>query len=156
MRLGAALVLIALAWLWLVSAQIPDTGTEWPGPRGFPVLLGVVLAVLGIVVAVQARMGRVAPRTDTVPKADTPEVARRDVGIALATCALLILFAFLLDRVGFLIATPLVVVLAMRGVLRMRRWVFIACFAVAVPLGCWVVFSALLGIPLPRGVWAAW
>jgi len=159
--LGATLVLMALAWLWLVYTDIPDAGTEWPGPRGFPVLLGIVLALLGSWLIALPEPQASEPRTHEprtpgpVPPIPDPDF-RRDLAVAGRVFALLVLCAFLLDRAGFLIATPLVIVLAMGGVLRMRRWLFIACFAAIFPLGCWVVFSALLGIPLPRGSWMAW
>jgi hypothetical protein len=113
-----------------------------------------VLAVLGIALVrlkpdptyVGSGFSRTGAHGTRPPDIESgPELA-----VALATCALLVLFAFLLNRAGFLVAAPLVIVLAMAGVLRMRRWIFIACFAVAFPLGCWVVFNVLLGIPLPR------
>jgi hypothetical protein len=149
--LGATLVLMALAWLWLVSTEIPDAGTEWPGPRGFPVLLGIVLALLG------SWLIAFPERRNPDPASPIPgSASRSDLAVAGAVFALLVLYAFLLDRAGFLIATPFVIVLAMGGVLRMRRWRFIACFAAIFPLGCWVVFNTVLGIPLPRGSWVAW
>jgi hypothetical protein len=151
---GAALVVTALAWLWLVYAQIPDAGAEWPGPRGVPLLLGIVLLVLGVALVrlkpdptyVASGFSRTDARGTRAPGTESG----RELAVALATFGLLVLYAFLLDWAGFLIAAPLVIVLAMAGVLRMRRWLFIACFAVAFPLGCWVIFNVLLGIPLPR------
>jgi hypothetical protein len=149
--LGATLVLMALAWLWLAYTEIPDAGTEWPGPRGFPVLLGIVLALLGSWLIAFSE-----PRTPG-PGSSIPDPGSRSgLTVAGAVFALLVLYAVLLDRAGFLMATPFVIVLAMGGVLQMRRWRFIASFAAIFPLGCWFVFNILLGIPLPRGSWVAW
>jgi hypothetical protein len=148
--LGTTLVLMAMAWLSMVHTLIPDAGAEWPGPRGFPLLLGVVLAVLGLILLV-------APaRPNATPSRRTPNPGSGETGVAAGTFALLILYAFLLERAGFLIATFIIIALTMTAVLRIRRWFFIGGFAAAFSVGCWLVFSMLLGIPLPRGVWIAW
>ena len=147
-RLGATLVLIALAWLWFVYTEIPAAGTEWPGPRGFPLLLGVVLAFLGASMAL-------APQTaNQEPGSPIPDPRSRRIAVGI--CALLILYAYLLERAGFLAATLILIALTMVAVLRIRRRVFVVGFAAAFSVGCWVVFDLLLGIPLPRGIWIAW
>ncbi|OFW00348.1 MAG: hypothetical protein A3I61_07095 [Acidobacteria bacterium RIFCSPLOWO2_02_FULL_68_18] len=143
-RLGATFVLVALAWLWLVDRHIPEVLTEGePGPRAVPFLLGIVLAILGIALALE-------------PGPKGPGGTRRETGIALATFALLVVYAFLLDRAGFVISTVALMVAALAGVLRIRRWLFVAAFAATFSFGCWIVFNTLLGIPLPRGAWVTW
>lgn len=171
-RLGPSLTLLALGWLWLVLAYIPGARAEGePGPRAFPILLGVVLAGLGACMAVLARVsarpGRAATRPASaglaVPSADRPAVpetipsiTRREATFAGSTFGLLILYAFLLDKAGFLIGTPVVIALTMGGLLRVRRWGLVLSLAVGFTLGCWVVFAAVLGTPLPRGAWVMW
>lgn len=165
MRLGAALVLIALAWLWLVRTEIPDAGAGWPGPRGFPQLLGVVLAVLGVWMMAAGLGGSAARVDERTRPTDTGELP-----VAAGTLGVLVLYAFLLERAGFLIATPLVIVLAMAGLLpfdaaqgtpsagrgvRLRRWLPIVSLAAGFTFGCWIIFEAL-GTPLPRGSWIGW
>ena len=151
-RLGAALIVCALAWLWLVSTQIPDAGTEWPGPRGFPLLLGVALAILGVcLAAARATWNSRSP----IPNPQSSIPAPRSRRIAAAVFALLVLYAFLLDKTGFVISTAALMMAALTVVLRIRRWLFVAAFAVVFSIGCWVVFNSLLGIPLPPGTWIA-
>lgn len=150
MRLGAALVLIALAWLWLVRTEIPDAGAGWPGPRGFPQLLGVVLAVLGVWMMAAGLGGSAARVDERTRPTDTGELP-----VAAGTLGVLVLYAFLLERAGFLIATPLVIALAMAGLLRLRRWLPIVSLAAGFTFGCWIIFEAL-GTPLPRGSWIGW
>jgi hypothetical protein len=169
--LGPSLTLLALAWLWLVLTYIPGARAEGePGPRAFPILLGAMLAGLGISMAVMAlisrrrHVGRVLDHTvgrvlsdpaDATVEMIAP-LTRREATFAASTFGLLILYAFLLDKVGFVIATPVVMALTMCGLLRMRRWVLIVSLAVGFTLGCWAIFDALLGTPLPRGSWATW
>jgi hypothetical protein len=66
---------------------------------------------------------------------------------------LLVLYAFLMEKTGFLVSTPIVLVLGMAGILRMRRWRFIALMSGGTTLVCWLVFAVLLRVPLPRGSW---
>lgn len=148
-RLGVVLTLVALVWVWLVYTRIPDAGTEWPGPGGFPLLLGVVLTILGVwMVAAPA-----GPRPGSPIPA--PRSPRDEWAAAGGTFGVLILYAFLLEQAGFLIATPLVIVLALAGLLRVRRWLPVLSLAAGFTLGCWMLFEAL-GTPLPRGSWIVW
>lgn len=149
-RLGIVLTLFALVWVWLAYTRIPDAGTEWPGSRGFPLLLGIVLAILGV--------WMMAPGSPIpVPRSSIPDPQsrRHEPAIASGTFGVLILYAFLLEHAGFLIATPLVIVLIMAGLLRLRRRLPILSLAAGFTLGCWMIFEAL-GTPLPRGSWIVW
>ena len=162
MTLGVVLTLLALVWLWLVNTYIPAVASEGePGPRALPFLLGVILAILGVALAVQpgpkgpglhasGDVGRVPPSTSGKAQADPPTAHT-----AILTIALLLVYAFLLDKIGFISATTALMLTAMTGVLGMRRWVFMTVFAVAFATGTWLVFNTLLGIPLPRDPWLA-
>lgn len=146
--LGHILLLVALAWLWLVFAYVPGPRAAGEtGPRSFPILLGVTLAGLGVAMSL-------IPRRQAV-EAVAP-VTRREALMAAGTIGLLVLYAFLLERVGFLIATPIVIALAMRGLVRVRSGVRIVALAIGLTVGCWAIFDALLGTPLPRGSWVLW
>jgi putative tricarboxylic transport membrane protein len=143
MLLGPLLVLVGLLWLWLVNTQIPDVAAEGePGPRAMPFLLGVLLAILGVVIAV-------APRQEEPRQAQQ----HRDWRAALTTVALLLVYAYALDTLGFISSTTLLMLAAMAGVLSMRRWVFMLVFSMAFAAGTWLVFNTVLGIPLPRDPW---
>ena len=156
MTLGVVLTLLALVWLWLVDNYIPAVASEGePGPRALPFLLGIILAILGVAIAAQKYVGRVPPST-SVRDAQADPPANPPTGrTAIATVALLLVYAFLLDKIGFISATAALMLTAMAGVLGMRRWVFMAVFALAFATGTWLVFNTLLGIPLPRDPWLA-
>ncbi|MBI4195234.1 MAG: tripartite tricarboxylate transporter TctB family protein [Betaproteobacteria bacterium] len=147
--LGPCLLVLAIVWLWLVFAFIPGArGEGEPGPRAFPVLLGIVLVLLGGFVTASAFLPSASSTAD-----ETGRATRREVLIAAATFGLLMLYAFLLEKLGFLIATPVVVVLAMAGILRMRNWLLVAALAGGLTAACWMFFVWLLKAPLPRGLW---
>ena len=164
--LGPSLTVLALGWLWLVYEYIPGARMEGePGPRAFPVLLGIVLAGLGVVMTLQALasagLGRAAEATRSPTRRErtagtTPSPTRRAAGLAAGTFGLLVLYAFLLDKIGFAAASPVVIALAMYCLVRVRSWVLLGSLAVGFTLGCWVIFDALLGTPLPSGSWVNW
>jgi len=147
--LGPCLLVLAIVWLWLVFTFIPGArGEGEPGPRAFPVLLGMVLVLLGGFITASAFFPSASKKAD-----ETDRASRREVLIASATFGLLLLYAFLLEGLGFLIATPIVVVLAMAGILRMRNWLLIGALAGGLTAVCWMFFVWLLKAPLPRGLW---
>jgi hypothetical protein len=44
----------------------------------------------------------------------------------------------------------------MLGLVRARRGVLVVALAIGFTVGCWAIFDALLGTPLPRGSWVPW
>ena len=111
-------------------------------------LLGALLAGLGVVVTLQALASAVRERA----AGTTPSATRREAALAAGTFGLMVLYAFLLDKVGFVVATPVVIALAMYFLARARTWVMLGTLAVGFTLGSWVIFDVLLGTPLPSGV----
>jgi putative tricarboxylic transport membrane protein len=147
--LGPCLLVLAVVWLWLTFTFIPGArGEGEPGPRAFPVLLGILLVLLGGLVTASAFFRFPSKLPD-----ETESATRREALIAATTFGLLMLYAFLLEKLGFAIATPIVVVLSMAGILRMRNWLLIAALAGGLTAVCWMFFVWLLKAPLPRGLW---
>lgn len=147
--LGPCLLVLAVVWLWLTFTYIPGArGEGEPGPRAFPVLLGIALLSLGGLVTASVFLRFPSKLPD-----ETEPATRREALIAAATFGLLMLYAFLLEKLGFAIATPIVVVLSMTGILRMRNWLLIAALAGGLTAVCWMFFAWLLKAPLPRGLW---
>ena len=154
--LGVSLTMVAIVWLWLVQSYIPDVPTEGePGPRAFPFLLGVILAILGVALALEP--GPKGPDLRSASGADAGRVLldppARKARVALTTFALLVAYAFLLARAGFIASTMALMVALMAGILGLRRWLLIGSLAVAFTLASWAVFVSLLGVPLPGGSW---
>lgn len=144
---GPVITLLALVWLVLVYEYIPAASNPGEtGPRGFPIVLGIALLGIGILITVSAYIpGRKA--------VSGKSVTQREVVIVASTFGVLMLYAFLMEKTGFLISTPVVVLLMMYGILRMRNWLFMGLMAVGITTVCWLFFVLLLGTPMPHGSW---
>jgi putative tricarboxylic transport membrane protein len=150
--LGIVLALFALAWSWAVLATIPPGWESEAGPRGFPLLLGIALGALGLCMSVSAFLGTDKPGTDE----DRIEPATRsEVRIVGLTALVLLGYAFLLDKVGFLVATPVMVAGALWLIVGQRSWMRILLLATGLTAGSYLVFGILMPAHLPEGSWLA-
>jgi hypothetical protein len=106
-----------------------------PGAGFFPLVTGVVLGVFSILIMIQAKKTVEGPVKFWAPDANKK-------GIFL-TSLFILLYALLLERVGFLATTTLFFLLVSRFVFGFRwsRSVFFA-----------LVFTLLLDAPLPQGI----
>ena len=90
-------------------------------------------------------------------KKPPPEIVKavtsRETGIVIGIFLLLVFYTFFMEKLGFLIATPVSILIAMRMLLGMREWRFMLPFAISVTAVCWLFFVKLLETPLPRGLW---
>jgi putative tricarboxylic transport membrane protein len=148
--LGPGLIAFALVWLWLAFEYIPGARAPGePGPRAFPIVLGAIMAGLGLLMTVSAFASAARGTGDE----RTEPATRRELVVVAATFGLLALYAFLMERIGFLAATPIAIVLVLRGILGVRRWGQTLALAAGVTVACWLVFVVLLKTPLPHGTW---
>lgn len=149
--LGPILLLLAILWSWAVIATIPaaqEAGEA--GPRAFPLMMGVALGALSLIMTVAAwrRRGAAADPRRTVAR-----VTAKEARIVVLTFALIVAYGYLMEKIGFLLATPLVVVLALCGILRVRAWQVTVSLALGLTAACFLVFILLMEAPLPRGQW---
>lgn len=154
--LGPLLSMLAVIWLWLSYLFIPASNTPGePGPQAFPIMLGCALLLLGLGITASGfvRQRDTKPAPAKVSANDKASPVGHELRIVLGTFGLLLLYAFLMDKLGFLVSTPLVLVLTLAGLLRIRRWAFVAKMSVGTTLVCWLIFVVLLRVPLPRGSW---
>lgn len=149
---GAVLILAAALWCWATVATIPaaEDATRL-GSRGFPLGLGVMLGVLGLVVLLMS--GR---ETDQARDAD--DGARQvplsaELWSIAMTLMLIVGYAVAMELTGFLIATVLVIVVAVLLVLGLMRPMLILGLSLGMAAGIYLVFGKLLGVYLPHGQW---
>jgi hypothetical protein len=147
--LGAVLMAVAAVWCVLVQTTVSGDRMEGaPGPRAFPMLLGELLFGLGALMVVLSLFRFLA---SSEPRREP--VRRGEVAIVGGGVALFLLYGFLMDKIGFLLGTPIIVILALRVVLGIRGWIRIAAMAAALTIGCDLVFGDLLQANLPQGTW---
>ena len=118
------------------------------GPRVIPYLVGAGLIVLGIWLAIEILTGR-----DTRPVDDT-----EDVDLSLPTdwrcmailAASLLVYLYLIERAGFVIASALLFVGAAFG-MGSRRIIRDVAIAVILSFGIYWIFTEGLSLRLPAG-----
>jgi putative tricarboxylic transport membrane protein len=138
---AAFLALLALAYL-LVARRYPVDTLATPGPGVMPVLAG--FALLGIAIALFATSRRVGAARDATRAAGVPALDIKP----LILCAALVVYAVALPRVGFVVSSFALVVVASRLMGETSWWRPVA-LAVGVVTVSQLLFARWLGVPLP-------
>ena len=110
-----------------------------PGPGFFPWWTSALIVLLALVLMVQA------PTNSSVANAGPGRIAK-----VVLLLIVLSAYTFLLDSLGYLICTFLLVLFMLRA-LDPQRWTVALGMAMITAFGSYVVFAVWLGIPLPRG-----
>lgn len=134
---GLLIGLAAMAEGWRIPAA---TATGEPGTRLFPLLLGAIISAFSL--AVILRPERAAASGDGQPGGR----AR-----LWGTVAVLAGYTIAFERLGFLVATPIVVATLLAGYGE-RRWTVIAGVSLGATAATYVVFARWLGASLPLGI----
>ena len=122
------------------SAKLPLGTVRNPGQGFFPWWTSVVIVLLAIILLAQALTSRSRTSQHTPGR------------IAQVTALLLVLaaYTFLLDYLGYLICTFLLVLFMLRAT-DPQRWTVAVSMALFTAVGSYVVFAIWLSVPLPRG-----
>ena len=110
------------------------------GPAFFPRLLALALAVLAVTLIVRALAGRSDP--------SRPPAIR--LGAFAGVLVLLVAYALLMPRVGFVLATP-VLLGPVIWLLGLRSWASLLGTALGVTAVLYIVFARGLHVLLPMG-----
>jgi hypothetical protein len=133
--LYSGLIFVAFGALFALIARNYPMGTALRmGPAYFPTILGSLLIVLGVIIAARS----------AVVKADTVEpIGFRELGLILGA---LVLFGLLLDHVGMVISTVLLIFVGALGghEFRTKEVAILAAILTALAVG---VFYFGLGLP---------
>ncbi len=119
-----------------------STGNR-PGPGFFPFGAAAAIAILSAFRLVKNFRRRAA--------AEVAESAGSEAHLVLGVIAGMVAYVFLLDVLGFLLCTFLLVAFYLK-VIAARAWRVSASFAAAVALGSHLFFDVLLNAQLPRGL----
>ena len=138
---AAFLALLALAYLLVARRYSVDT-LATPGPGLMPVLAG--FALLGIAIVLFATSRRVAAAREAIRAAAAPTPAIKP----LILCAALVVYAAALPRVGFVVSSFALVVVASR-LMGETSWWRSVLLAVGIVTVSQLLFARWLGVPLP-------
>jgi putative tricarboxylic transport membrane protein len=143
---GGSIIFLAAGIYGLVySIGLPLGKWNAPGPGVFPLSLSILLCAFGLVWFVRGKRKEGGeprePEGPTLGKFKTP---LQIVGITAA-------FIFLLEPLGYLLASMLYTFTLFSMVSRYRFWIA-AALAVAFGAGSWVFFAKVLSTPLPMGL----
>ena len=140
----SGLFLLAVAVAICVGSLQLHVGTlTEPGAGFFPLVTGLALGVFSIAILAQAPRSGGESVQFWAPEADKK-------GLLLAFLFILV-YALLLERVGFIGTTILFFVLMSRFVSR-HRWTTAIFFALVTSFATYFVFDLLLRAPLPPGI----
>jgi putative tricarboxylic transport membrane protein len=143
-NIAVAILLAGFAgWLLLEANKLIFGSIRVPQTGFFPKVLASLLLVLAIALLIQSLR---QPDGGESSEKIAPEGWIR-IGATLAT---LIGFAFVLEWLGFLLSTFLLMVLLLRAI-EPQKWLRVFVIALATSLIAYLIFSWLLNIPLPAG-----
>ena len=158
--LGLVLVAVSGIWIWLVTTTIRGGfGGGDIGPRAFPLTFGIMLLVLSALVVLRALFaGPKSPEDAAAPMEQPVEDTGQAGGQtkflpAFIVLGEIVLYGLMLEKIGFLLATALIIVLIMFVNLRVRSLRLLVGMALGVPAFSWLLFQKLLGIYLAHGSW---
>ena len=147
-ELIAAAVLLAFGLFAVAQARGLRFGTvAAPGPGFFP--LGLATALCLAAVGLIVRAWRAAPAGAPAP-APAPTAGPRRFAVA-GTLGALLVYALVLEWLGFLLATFALLVFFFRALQR-QSWLVVAAGSLATSLLSYLVFKTWLGINLPGGL----
>jgi putative tricarboxylic transport membrane protein len=159
--LVVALVLVGLGLvvIGLALGVAPGVQTDPLGPRAFPLALGAAIGLSGLLLAVSTVLGDrwTTSAAMFVESADDDasegglESPWRLIGAIAATAAYLVAF----ERLGYLLATPLYIVLILLLQPGVRARAFLVA-PVLVTLALYAAFRFGLLIPVPDGLLETW
>jgi putative tricarboxylic transport membrane protein len=136
-RIGAiAMLLFGLFWAWMATGYAMQTRDGNPGPGLLPLALGVMIVVLAAINIARPEVERIA----------LPNIRR-----ILLILAALVLYALLLEVVGYVVTTALLLGFLLVTLADRPKW-WQPVVAIGVSLGTYYVFRIVLGLPLPPGL----
>lgn len=139
-----------------LSLQLPlgdiRQAFDLPGPGFFPLVLGVLLAILGASLLIKPWVeGRKAKESkEKPPGVGTAEAVFWMNKRAFSVLVSLVIYSIVFERLGFLLSTFLFLVLLFRGI-SSQRWTISLITAVSVSLVSYLIFDIWLMAQLPKG-----
>jgi putative tricarboxylic transport membrane protein len=147
----ACALLLAAGYAWMTE-QIPTRAFGDPlGPKAFPRILTAAL-ILSVLLLIAEMLTNGGNRTKTAPVAEAaaPTTAKANWVLA-AMIAFTGFYFFLFEPLGFVLASS-AYLFAMTLYFNPGKTVANVLVSLLLPAGCYLVFTRVLGVELPRGI----
>ena len=132
-------------YICIESIRLPLGSWRDPGPGFLPLLVGLILASLSIICFTQAWR---AESADQKASWYSRERGKNLIGVLLA----LLTYALVLDPLGFLASTFLLLIFLFRFGMEPQGWFWVIGGSGVASVSCYVVFELWLRTQLPRGI----
>jgi putative tricarboxylic transport membrane protein len=140
---GSLIFLISGIYGFVFSIQLPFGKLTEPGPGMFPLSLSLLLLLSGILIFIHGK-GKVKAVTGGGRWMNQLVTPVQIVGLT-------IIFSILLEKIGYLVTTPVYLFILFVWVCRYKFWIA-AGLAIVLGMGSWYFFVKLLVIRLPAGI----
>jgi len=140
--------------LGLVLALLCFRLSVWrSGPQEgfFPLVIAIVIIGLSLLLLIQSLFFRIQEKEDVSVKKEGKIHLSRVLSYIIAT----LLYGILLESIGFLISSALLLIFILK-VVEKRSWKVTIVLGSASVLISYILFAYFLGVPLPRGLINAW
>ncbi len=142
----SSLIWLAFAGLICVeSLRLPLGSLNEPGPGFLPLLVGVLLAGLSVICFVQAGRG-------LAKQGEVAWYSRERWKSLIWVLLSLLIYAGILDFLGFVLSTFLLLVFLFRFGITPQRWTWAIGGGAVASLSCYAVFELWLRTQLPKGI----
>jgi hypothetical protein len=142
---GAAAILLVFGLIAFEEARKLRFGSiAKPGPGFFPVVLGAAFALVCLVLLLTALRTR---------DGEVPPAARLGWLKIVAAMAALFVYAFVLERVGFVAATFALLLFFFKALER-QRWLAALAGSLVTAFVTYLVFKVWLNVQLPAAPWS--
>ena len=150
---GTLLLVFGALWTAVVFLTVPSGYGEGVGPRAFPLGLGILLILLSALMLISGSRKAHSSADDAEDEDVVSATTRAELRVVASVFVIIVGFGFLMEKLGFVIATVTIVSMSMWLVLGIRKPTVIAGMAIGLAGGCWLVFGKILGAYLPPGTW---
>ncbi len=141
----AGFIFLFIGILGFIDAiQFPWGTWAEPGPAPFPLAVSVLLSIAGIMKIIQKKEEKEESEMEWRTMA-------RDFLTPLKILGTTLVFILVLERLGYLLATPLFMFVLFLWVCRYRVRIAMG-LSVAIGVGSWYFFEKILSVQLPQGL----
>jgi len=143
----SSLVWLAFAiYICIASSGLSFGSFDHPGPGFLPLLVGIFLGIFSIIAFLQAYLSKVPD--EATPSWYPKERWKKLIGVL----AVMLLYAFFLEVLGFLASTFFLLVFLFRFVMESQRWLVAIGGSAIASFSSYAVFELWLKTQLPKGL----